>query len=185
MELFGGGGGGAGAGPEQEGVGGQLGQLFGSKLFVILTLSLCGLFFVVTGVQFWITDYATRSKQEGGLGADAETVVLVFSIASVTAPVMGVFIGGALIDKQGGYKDDPNSSDPVRAPLAHISACCSRDGAETLLCFGQPGLAAARTLRTCLNFALGAAAASFPAAFSNDFAVRVANWPRPPRRSSV
>ena len=120
MELFGGGGGGAGAGPEQEGVGEQLGQLFGSKLFIILTLSLCGLFFVVTGVQFWITDYATRSKQEGGLGADAETVVLVFSIASVTAPVMGVFIGGALIDKQGGYKDDPNSSDPVRAPLAHI-----------------------------------------------------------------
>ena len=61
MELFGGGGGGAGAGPEQEGVGGQLGQLFGSKLFVILTLSLCGLFFVVTGVQVCLAHLVVRA----------------------------------------------------------------------------------------------------------------------------
>ena len=68
MELFGGGGGGAGAGPEQEGVGGQLGQLFGSKLFVILTLSLCGLFFVVTGVirhdiaDIWVAFFSRRQR---------------------------------------------------------------------------------------------------------------------------
>jgi MFS family permease len=133
-------------------VGQQLKQLFSSQLWVALTLSLCSVYFVVTGVQFWITDYATLAKEEGGLGADAQTVVFVFSVASVTGPVIGVFLGGVLIDKQGGYKDDPNSSE-------------------------LPGAAAHRTLRTCGVFAIGAVLASIPAAFSNDFnTVMVALW---------
>ena len=130
----------------------QLKQLFSSNLWVALTLSLCSVYFVVTGVQFWITDYATLAKEEGGLGADAQTVVLVFSAASVTGPVIGVLFGGVLIDKQGGYKDDPHSSD-------------------------LPGTAAHRTLRMCGVFAILAMAASLPAAFSNDFnTVMVALW---------
>ena len=130
----------------------QLKQLFSSNLWVALTLSLCSVYFVVTGVQFWITDYATLAKEEGGLGADAQTVVLVFSAASVTGPVIGVLFGGVLIDKQGGYKDDPHSSD-------------------------LPGTAAHRTLRMCGAFAILAMAASLPAAFSNDFnTVMVALW---------
>lgn len=133
-------------------VGQQLKRLFSSNLWVALTLSLCSVYFVVTGVQFWITDYATLAKEEGGLGADAQTVVFVFSVASVTGPVIGVFLGGVLIDKQGGYKDDPNSSE-------------------------LPGTAAHRTLRTCGVFAIGAVLASVPAAFSNDFnTVMVALW---------
>ena len=51
---------------------------------MVLTLGLCAVYFVVTGVQYWITDYATLAKEEGGLGADAQMVVLVFSMASVT-----------------------------------------------------------------------------------------------------
>jgi MFS family permease len=155
MELFadqsaGSGNGGAAGGGGRAGQ--QLKQLFASSLWLCLTLALCSVYFVVTGVQFWITDYATLAKEEGGLGADAQTVVFIFSAASVTGPVLGVFLGGILIDKQGGYKDDPNSSDPS-------------------------GTAAHRTLKTCGVFAVGCLVGAFPAAFSNDFnTVMVALW---------
>lgn len=155
MELFsdvGGGGGGGKAGDDMGTVGEQLGKLYASRLWVVLTLGLCAVYFVVTGVQYWITDYATLAKEEGGLGADAQLVVLVFSAASVAGPVLGVGLGGMLIDRQGGYKDDPNSSDP-------------------------PGTAAHRTLVTCSYFSVGCAIASFPAAFSSDFTtVMVSLW---------
>ena len=37
----------------------QVSELLGNKIFVLTTLGLTGLFFIVTGVQFWITKYLT------------------------------------------------------------------------------------------------------------------------------
>ena len=37
----------------------QLGSVARNQLFLALTLSLSGLYFVVTGIQFWVTDYMT------------------------------------------------------------------------------------------------------------------------------
>ena len=51
--------------------------------------------------QFWITEYATE-----GLNVDAKTVLWSFSFVSITAPTLGVFMGGWYIDRQGGYKDE-------------------------------------------------------------------------------
>ena len=60
---------------------------------------------MVTGVQFWVTDYLTLSVDEGGLGQPLGTVVICFSLCSLTGPTAGVFMGGAIVDKMGGYQD--------------------------------------------------------------------------------
>jgi hypothetical protein len=113
----------------------QLGMLWQSSLYIWLTLALCSLYYVVTGTQFWITEYANAAPPEG-LGIDPTVVLWSFAFTSVTAPVIGVFLGGWVIDQQGGYKDEVYP-----------------------------------TLRTCLYFAIGAAASAVPAAQSTDFKV--------------
>jgi MFS family permease len=83
----------------------QLGMLWQSSLYIWLTLALCSLYYVVTGTQFWITEYANAQPPEG-LGVDPTVVLWSFAFTSVTAPVIGVFLGGWVIDQQGGYKDE-------------------------------------------------------------------------------
>lgn len=38
------------------------------------------------------------------IGASRDQVVLTFSICCITAPVMGVLVGGMIVDKCGGYR---------------------------------------------------------------------------------
>lgn len=87
----------------------QLSMLWQSSLYIWLTLALCSLYYVVTGTQFWITEYANAKPPEG-LGVDPTVVLWSFAFTSVTAPVIGVFLGGWIIDQQGGYKDEVYST---------------------------------------------------------------------------
>jgi hypothetical protein len=64
----------------------QLLMLWHSSLYIWLTLALCSLYYVVTGTQFWITEYATAKLPEG-LGVDPTVVLWSFAFTSVTAPV--------------------------------------------------------------------------------------------------
>jgi hypothetical protein len=57
------------------------------------------MFFIVTGIQFWMTIYLIEI-----LGNDPIQVVIIFSVVSVTAPMSGVLIGGTFADRYGGYK---------------------------------------------------------------------------------
>ena len=61
-------------------------------------MSMCVLFFILTGIQYWTTDYFINElKQE-------ESVVFVsFAVISITGPVVGVIVGGNIISKLGGY----------------------------------------------------------------------------------
>ena len=70
-----------------------------TPLYITITLGLCSIYFIVTGIQFWMTAYMI-----GILGIDPFTVVLLFSITTVTAPLFGVLMGGIFADKYGGYK---------------------------------------------------------------------------------
>eukprot|EP00743_Colponemidia_sp_Colp-15_P005798 GILK01006233.1.p1 GENE.GILK01006233.1~~GILK01006233.1.p1 ORF type:complete len:526 (-),score=55.22 GILK01006233.1:108-1685(-) len=79
----------------------QFKTLLQCRLFVWMTLALCALYFVVTGIQYWITKYMITV-----LGADRLLVILSFAITCITAPSVGVFVGGALTDRFGGYKGD-------------------------------------------------------------------------------
>jgi MFS family permease len=72
--------------------------LLTSGVFVCATLGLSTLYFVVTGIQFWATEFLIQV-----VGAPINTVLGAFAGTSATAPVLGVVVGGILIDKIGGY----------------------------------------------------------------------------------
>lgn len=61
-------------------------------------MSLTVLYYVIAGIQYWISDYMiTVLKQE-------ETVVFSsFAFISVTGPVLGVVVGGNVTTCLGGY----------------------------------------------------------------------------------
>lgn len=77
----------------------QMRMLAKNWVFVLLTLSLCCLFFVVSGIQYWVTLYMYYV-----LDAEKLTIVIGFAIISTTAPILGVLTGGYTADYFGGYK---------------------------------------------------------------------------------
>jgi MFS family permease len=72
--------------------------LWDKKIYVYTVLSIASLYFVVTGIQFWISDYLRVV-----LELPKNTVFLSFSIVSITAPTIGVLCGGYIVDRFGGY----------------------------------------------------------------------------------
>lgn len=74
-------------------------QLFKNKVFIFSVLSLSSLSFVITAIQFWGSDY-----MENVLKVEKATVNYVFIIICLTAPTLGVFIGGAVTSCLGGYE---------------------------------------------------------------------------------
>lgn len=81
-------------------------------------LALSALFFVVTGIQFWITDYMREI-----MGLPQAFVFKAFLVISLTAPIFGVLCGGILLHNFGGY-DGPFALRIVlvEALLASIAA---------------------------------------------------------------
>jgi hypothetical protein len=61
-------------------------------------LALTSLFFVVTGLQFWVSDYLRIV-----LGVSQSMVSISFALVCITAPLFGVLFGGKLVDSYGGY----------------------------------------------------------------------------------
>eukprot|EP01017_Pseudomicrothorax_dubius_P033629 TRINITY_DN4519_c0_g4_i2.p1 TRINITY_DN4519_c0_g4~~TRINITY_DN4519_c0_g4_i2.p1 ORF type:complete len:516 (-),score=96.62 TRINITY_DN4519_c0_g4_i2:149-1696(-) len=72
--------------------------LWNKKIFVYSMLSISALYFVVTGIQFWISDYFRTE-----LNVSKDTVYLCFSLTSITAPTSGVIFGGVVVSRYGGY----------------------------------------------------------------------------------
>ena len=70
-----------------------------NKLYILITLGLSSIYFIVTGIQFWITKYLIEI-----LSVEPIIVNIIFSIISITAPLSGVLFGGTLSDRYGGYK---------------------------------------------------------------------------------
>ena len=61
-------------------------------------MSLCCLYFVVTGIQFWMTAYLIKVLDE-----DPTLVTIVYSLCSITAPIPGAAMGGYLADVNVSY----------------------------------------------------------------------------------
>lgn len=72
--------------------------LWTNKAFLLLCVGLTCLYYVITGIQYWISDYMiTVLKQD-------ETIVFTtFTFDTITGPVFGVIIGGNVTTKLGGY----------------------------------------------------------------------------------
>lgn len=83
-----------------------------NSLYICVAFGLCSMFFIVTGVQFWITSYLIDI-----LGYNPIQVVIIYSTISITAPLSGILVGGTFADKYGGYK----GKNTVKA----IKLCCA------------------------------------------------------------
>ena len=79
----------------------QFKMLCTNFVFVFVTLSLCSVYFVVTGIQFWTTAYFLLVLNE-----NPETTMINFAIVCITAPVAGVSVGSYFSDMIGGYKGE-------------------------------------------------------------------------------
>lgn len=63
-----------------------------------MALALSLLYFIISGIQFWITDYCQTV-----LMIEPKKVFFFFSLTCITAPTAGVGVSGWLIHKCGGY----------------------------------------------------------------------------------
>ncbi len=77
----------------------QAAAVLSNGLYICVTFGLCSIFFIVTGVQFWMTSYLIDI-----LGNDPFRVIVLYSAISITAPLSGVIVGGTFADRYGGYK---------------------------------------------------------------------------------
>lgn len=68
-------------------------------LYISTCFGLCAMYFIVTGVQFWMTSYLIDILEN-----DPIKVFIIFSSVSVTAPLAGVLMGGSFADQYGGYR---------------------------------------------------------------------------------
>ncbi|KOB59678.1 hypothetical protein PFHG_01437 [Plasmodium falciparum HB3] len=93
-------------------------KLFHNKLYIIITLGMSNLYFVVTGIQFWITEYMSVV-----LLTEKMKIVTVSTLCFLTSPTSGVWFGGFVCDLFGGYKNTNYSKTIKVATAFAISAC--------------------------------------------------------------
>ena len=86
--------------------------------FILLCCSLDGLYFVITGIQYWITDYLINR-----LNQPESTVFITFGVVSISAPILGVIVGGNITTYLGGYLT--KNSLYVSCVSAFLCLCCS------------------------------------------------------------
>ncbi|SBS92979.1 sugar transporter, putative [Plasmodium ovale curtisi] len=93
-------------------------KLLSNKIYIIITLGMSNLYFVVTGIQFWITEYMSVV-----LLTEKMKIVTVSTLCFLTSPTSGVWFGGFICDLFGGYKNTNYSKTIKVATAFAISAC--------------------------------------------------------------
>ena len=78
----------------------KLGTIFTNPIYIFCTLTLSSLYFVLTAIQYWASDYLLVELHI----LDENKRLFSFSIVCLTSPTLGVLIGGAIISLIGGYK---------------------------------------------------------------------------------
>ena len=68
--------------------------------FLRMCISVTLLYFVVTGIQFWFSDFLITV-----MNMKKEVVFSVFTLVSISGPVVGVVFGGWLSSRLGGYNN--------------------------------------------------------------------------------
>lgn len=75
-------------------------SLIYNRIYLYTLSGICCLLFIITGIEFWITDYMTTILHQ-----DVDKVFITFAVVCITAPTLGVLIGGYVIENLGGYTD--------------------------------------------------------------------------------
>ena len=77
----------------------KLKLIFSEPFFVFCVLILSTLFFIVTCVQYWASDYMLVGLEI----KDEKKRLFAFSFVCLTSPTLGLIVGGYVVDKIGGY----------------------------------------------------------------------------------
>ena len=103
----------------KEGIGKRFFDIVFNPIYITTCLGTTTLMFISTGVVFWAPNYA-----ENVLGGDHDQVLAVFVTVTITGPVLGVILGGAIVQKLvGGYEDKHASS--ISLTFALLAFMCS------------------------------------------------------------
>lgn len=73
-------------------------ELIFNKKYIFTMFGISCMLFVVTGIQFWISDYMQEI-----MNISSSKVYIIFSIVCISAPTLGVLSGGIFIQYLGGY----------------------------------------------------------------------------------
>ena len=73
-------------------------ELCGNSVYLLLVMAISALYFVVSGLQFWITPYLTTV-----IGVPQSEVYTVYITMCLSAPSLGVVISIVLFNCIGGY----------------------------------------------------------------------------------
>merc|ERR1712032_489745 len=77
-----------------------MGNIITNGGFLRMCISVTLLYFVVTGIQFWFSDFLITV-----MNMKKEVVFSIFTVVSISGPVFGVVFGGWLSSKLGGYNN--------------------------------------------------------------------------------
>jgi sugar phosphate permease len=86
--------------------------------FFFITMSITFLYWVLTGIQYWFSDYLITE-----LKVKPSTVFISYGVISITEPVIGVLVGGNVISALGGYKS--KKALYVTCTLAFVCLSCA------------------------------------------------------------
>lgn len=105
----------------------QISLLWGNRVYVNASLALGFLTFTVEGIRYWVVIYRTEVFND-----DLGTVVAAFTLVSCTAPILGMFMGGGIIDRCGGYRNKEGVARSMRI-LMYFSLFAGPSAALMLL----------------------------------------------------
>ena len=77
----------------------KLKLIFSEPLFIFNVLTMSILYFIVTCVQYWSSDYMLVALEI----TDEKLRLFAFSFVCLTSPTVGLITGGFIVDKLGGY----------------------------------------------------------------------------------
>jgi len=83
-------------------------ELLKNGQFVLLTMAISSLYFVVTGLQYWVSAYLMIAME-----INQEEVYYYYAFTCLSGPISGVIIGGIMFNCIGGYN----------SPKAYALAC--------------------------------------------------------------
>jgi len=92
-------------------------ELISNKKYIFTMLGISCMLFVVTGIQFWISDYMQEV-----MNVPSSKVYIIFSIVCITAPTLGVLSGGIFIQYLGGYTN--RKALDACFKISIIAGCC-------------------------------------------------------------
>ena len=72
--------------------------MVGNREFWLICFSLTGLFFVVTGIQYWMPKYIKVIYK-----VSEDQAAIFYTTVSITGPIAGVIMGGVVTTYFGGY----------------------------------------------------------------------------------